>query len=270
MSYTNIELVKKHLNSPFPVAAQIFDQPVIINSEEKIVFFGGSIQKSSVLVKTIASNYQKTIDLTINGNETIFSTDPVVPGTVLVASNRSQSIIYVENSDFVIDYQKGKLHLKSGGSLSAGSTITLFFLIYTLYKESSDYSLDYDSGTIKKNLLGDIALHETVYLDYIPELANYTDDILNQAVVTANGLIEKIIDPDQQFGANPVLQTAATYRALSIICRTSAVRSLSSQNDLDKTATVWMKLADRYGELSDEMIKDFHKPFNSRSNPTLS
>lgn len=270
MSYTNAELVNKHLNSPFPVAAQIHDQPLVIDSEDKIIFFGGSIKESSVKVKSIRTNNQNSINLTINGTENIFSTDPVVPGTVLVASNRSQSVIYDENFDYVIDCRQGKLYLKSGGTLSVGMSITVFYLSYNLYTESSDYSIDYDNGTIKKNITGDIATHETVYLDYTPELANYTEDILIQAVATANGLIEKIIDPDQQFGANPVLQTAATYRALSIICRTSAVRSLSSHNDMDKTAAVWMKLADRYGDLSDELIKDFHKPFNSRSNPTLS
>lgn len=270
MSYTNIELVKKHLNSPFPVAEQIYDQPVVINSNNPITFFGGSLLEDSVMVKTILSHRPKTINLTITGTENIFSTEPIVPGTVLVCSNRSQTLIYDENLDYVINHQQGKLYLKEGGTLTVGMTLAVFYLDYTIYRKNSDYTIDYDSGTIKQNILGDIALNETVYLDYTPILANYTDEILEQAVITANGLIEKIIDPNQQFGANSVLQTAATYRALAIICRTSAVRALGARNDLDKTASVWMKLADRYGELSDELIKDFQKPFNSRSNPTLS
>ncbi|MEW5995224.1 MAG: hypothetical protein AB1744_12655 [Candidatus Zixiibacteriota bacterium] len=91
--------------------------------------------------------------------------------------------------------------------------------------------------------------------------------MLNKAVLEANALVERDIDPDRQFGADPVLQSGATYRALEIICRASAARELSRARGEDRTALAWMKLADGYAARADQVLRSFHPPFTGPSTP---
>ncbi len=154
--------------------------------------------------------------------------------------------------------------------MSIGDTVTFFFLPYTVYVEDTDYRIDYNSGEIQKIPSGAIQLGESLYIDYEPIYNNYTDEILNNAVIEANAIIEKQVDPDKQFGADLVLQTAATYRALEIICRSSAMRELIGSNKKDSNATSWIKLAELYLSRSEKLIESFKSPLKHIQPPTHS
>jgi hypothetical protein len=77
------------------------------------------------------------------------------------------------------------------------------------------------------------------------------------------------VDPDRQFGADPALQAAATYRALEIICRAAAARELSSLRGEDRTAIAWMKLADAHAERSEHLLRLFRPPYAGPSAPAI-
>jgi hypothetical protein len=104
----------------------------------------------------------------------------------------------------------------------------------------------------------------------MPLYLSHTEEVLNNAVLEANSLVEREIDPDQLFGADPILQTVATYRALTIICRASAARELSSLRGEDRSALAWIKLADVFAEQSSNMLGSFRPPFDSPAAPVHS
>jgi len=187
-----------------------------------------------------------------------------------VASDSSLGTVYVENVDYVVDYAGGRLTTKVGGSLSSAQTVTVWYLPYALYEEGSDYGLDASGGQIKRLSGGDIASGETVRLDYRPVFVSVTDEIIENAVALANGMVQTEVDAEREFEANPSLGAAATYRALEIVCRAAASRELASQNGADKVATVWIKLADDYAGRSDQLLTGFRPPFNGPRNPQRS
>jgi hypothetical protein len=78
------------------------------------------------------------------------------------------------------------------------------------------------------------------------------------------------VDPDSQFGADPVLQASATYRALEIICHAAAARELSSLRGEDRTAVAWMKLAETYATRSEQLLRLFRPPYTGPTAPVHS
>ncbi|MEA3296554.1 MAG: hypothetical protein U9R56_01675, partial [candidate division Zixibacteria bacterium] len=182
----------------------------------------------------------------------------------------SLGTVYKENVDYAIDYAGGMLIMKDGGDLNVGQTVTLWYQAYALYTRGGDYQIDAERSEIKRLATGDITLGETVYLDYTPLDKTYNEEVLANAVVEANGLVERSVDPENRFGADPALQAAATCRALEIICRTSATRELSFRRGQERSALVWIQLAETYARRSDKLLLDFHPPLDGPANPVHS
>jgi len=270
MSYTNTELIRHHLVGAFPLAESIANQPLIFENDDYLSFFNGAVDESTLKVKSVQSNELIRTTVSLSSNPTSLTASPLAPGSVVVASDSSMGTVYVENADYAVDYSSGTMVLKSGGSLGGGQTVTVWYLAFTLYTEGSDFQVKADGGEIRRLTGGNIAAGETVYLDYSPIHDSYNEDVLDNAVAEANSLVEREVDPDGEFGADRTLQAAATYRALEIVCRTSAARELSSRRGEDRAALAWMKLADQYAENSEALLKGFRPPVTGPSSPVHS
>ncbi len=268
MSYTNVELIRQYLATPFPTRDRFVDQLLVISSDDYLSFYSGAVTEGSLSVKSLQSNNRTQQQITLQTGGNIISSTPIVRGSVVVASDSSLTTVYIENDDYVIDYEGGSIAVKSGGMLAVDMSVVVWHLSYVVYESGVDYLVDVDGGRLKRYLTGDIALNETVFLDYTPMDVAFNDDILQQAVVEANGLVETDVDPDRVFGADPVLQAAATYRAVEIICYTAAARALSNLPADDKAAQTWAKLGDRFLKRSEQLLQSFHPPVEGLSSPT--
>jgi hypothetical protein len=200
MSYTNAELIRHHLVGAFPLAESIANQPLVFESDDYLSFFSGAVDQSTLKVKSVQSNDLVRTTVSLSSNPTSLTASPLAPGSVVVASDSSMGTVYVENSDYAVDYFSGTIVLKSGGSLGGGQTVTVWYLAFTLYSEGSDYQVKADGGEIRRLTGGDIAAGETVYLDYSPVHDSYNEDVLDNAVAEANSLVEREVDPDGEFG----------------------------------------------------------------------
>ncbi len=270
MSYTNVELVRHHLLEQYPVQSTIENQAVVLVGDESVLFYAGEIEQASLVVKSARNRVPTRIITTLEPQTIILTASPLIPGTVTVASDSSRGILYVENEDYVIDYTRAMLTIKPSGRLEAGDPVVIWYLAFELYVNGVDYSIGTSSGTIKRLLSGNIASGEQVYLDYTPRYSGVTEPALEAAVAEADGLVERAVDPSRQFGADPVLQVAATCRALEIVCRTAVTRDLMNAGGSDRTASMWMKLADYYAERSEDLLRSFRPPATDLSHPTLS
>jgi len=270
MLYTSIEKVKQHLISVFPVHERVFDQPVVLRDADFVTFFGGAVDESTLVVKSVQLNELKRVVVTLGISSTVLPDDLLIRGTVVVAADSSLSTVYVENIDYIIDYSGGAVTRKSGGVLSAGQQVVIWYGYYVSYSVGSDFVVNASNGSLRRTANGDIASGETVFLDYAPIIQSYNDVMIQNAVDEANGLIEKTIDPDQQFGIEPVLQIAATYRAVEVVSRASAARELSSQRGEYNVALAWIKLAEDYARRADELIQSFRPPVAGPSAPAAS
>jgi hypothetical protein len=269
MPYTTADQVRNYLFTNAPHARPMSDQPLVFDSNDAISFFGGSIKPDSLTVKSVRTRELQRVRI-IAGTGVIFSNSPAIPESVVVANNSSLGAVYAETVDYLIDYAAGAFSLVSGGAISSGAGLTLWFQSYTVYTEGNDYAVNPERGEIRRLLSGDIILGETTYLDYTPEYVSATEQMVAFAVTAANGVVERTVDPSGQFEADPILGMAATYRALEIICRAAASRDLSYLPGQDRSARVWMQLASEYASRADDLLSSFRPPVTPMSLPTLS
>ena len=269
MAYTSSEQIRSHLSIESMTAQAIRDLPLVIDSNDELKFSVVGTQAGSVRVKTrrALTHTRATAILT---NPLVFSNVPVVPDSVVVASNTSLGQIYVEPIDYILTPGLGQLRVVSGGQLQIGSGIAIWYLPYTLLTESADFHIDYDRSTIRRVNSGEIETGETIYVDFTPRVSSVVDSAIDSAVLAANGLIERLVDPGGQFEADPVLGLAATYTALEIVCRSAAARDLSFRTGEDRTAKTWLSLAGEYSARAESLISGFRPPITPLSSPTLS
>jgi hypothetical protein len=269
MPYTTIEQVRSHLVTNAPLSRRVYDQAVLIDSNDPIPFFDGSIAAGTFVVKGIRTHTHVLQNATV-APSVGFSGSPVVPGSVVAANDSSLGLIYAESVDYVIDYAAGKLTPISTGSLVSGAGLTIWYLPYTVYVDVSDYHANLERGEIRRSTSGDIAIGETVFFDYSPVHLSIADSMALAAVTTANGLVERAVDPAGQFEADPMLGLAATYKALEILCRAAAARDLSFVPGQDRSARAWMQLAADYAARADSLLASFRPPIAPLAAPTLS
>ncbi len=267
MSYTNTELIRHHLVSAFPLAEQVNNQSLYLKGDDYVTFFNGAVDSSLLKVKSPKSNHLARAVVVLTNNPVNLSSTPIVPGSVAVASDSSMGILYTENVDYAIDYNLGTVGIKTGGALSDGTSVTVWYQPFALYTEGSDYRVKADAGQMRRLSSGSIADGETVYLDYTPLYDSFNDTILENAVAEANSLVEQQVDANGQFGADRTLQAAATKYALAIVCRTSAARELSSRRGEDRTATAWLKLSEQYETAGERLLKQFRPSAKSAASP---
>jgi hypothetical protein len=270
MSYTTVEQVRQHLIIPYPIEEQVVDQPVTLTGSDYVRFFGGGVDNTSVRVKAVRSHVPVRTSIVFTEGSVLVSTSMIVPDSVVVASDSSLGTVYVENVDYIVDYGLGRVSIKAGGCLTSTQQVVVWYLPYALYEAGHDYTLDASGGQIKRLPGGSIASGEMVRLDYRPVFVSVTDEIIENAVALANGMVQTEVDTEREFDANPNLSAAATYRALEVVCRASASRELASQSGADKIATVWIKLADDYSTRSDQLLTAFRPPFTGPRNPQRS
>ncbi len=268
MSYTTVDLVRHHVASAFPVQDRIVDQPVIVPESEAVALFSGAIEDTSTRVKSVQSHALQRVTRELGAAGAAITAAPIIRGSVVVAADSSLGMLFTENVDYIIDYETGDLLLKADGALNMGMSVVIWFQEYTLYEKGRDYRLIWTRGELQRLSGGSIAPGETVVVDYTPVYRTHTDEVLHQAVLEANHLIEREIDPDRIFGADPLLQTVATYRAVSIICRVSAARDLSALRGEDKSALAWLKLADMFADQAARLLAAFRPPYDNPAGPS--
>jgi len=270
VSYTNIDQVRHHLPSAGIVAERISDQKFTLSGNDYLTFYGGAVEDTSLLVKSVRNEalQRQTVTLAAEGN--VLAAGPLVPGSVVVASDSSLGAVYVENSDYSVDYAAARLTVKDDGELSAGQTVAVWIALFTVYTSGVDYQVNFEKGEIRRLAGGDIASGETVYLDYRPVYRSFSDEILKNAVMEANGTVEREVDPEGQFGADPALVSAATCRALVIICRVAATRELTVAPGSERKAQIWLQLAETYAGQGDKLLKSFRSPYVGPSAPVKS
>ncbi len=270
MAYVTLEQLRPYLISNAPSGQQISDLPLRLYGVQNIRFHGAAIAPDSLRVKSRRSDLLTRGQFTLEESPIQISIAPVVSGSIVVANNASISRIFTENLDYTFDSLNNSLAIKPGGELTAGTVVTVWFEHYHLYTPNDDYSVDGDRAEIRRLASSAIGNGETVFLDFTPLYAPFSDDLLEAAITEANGLIEREIDPTGQFGADPTLSATALCRALELICRAAATRELSSGRDLDKITLAWIKLADDHSARADKLLRSFRPPITSPSLPAIS
>jgi hypothetical protein len=268
MSYTNLETVRRHINLDEIPGGVKSDFPITFTDLEWVNLPGRGIVSNSVIVKAI-KNYAPVSEVVTLGDGVVsLSNSRLMPNSITTASDSSLGTIYKENIDFSIDNAQGTIIRLTDGNIESGNVVNVWYYYYSVYSEGIDYSVNYQSGMVRRLPGGSIQANQMVLVDYELSGNQLNDEYVSEAVQEANAIVEKLIDPQQQFGADLTLQTAATCLAVSLVCRMAAISDLRFGDQGRQTASAWLSLAESYRDDYRNLLKAFRPQVTGLSSPT--
>jgi len=270
MSYTNTELVRRHISFDESAVGVRSDYPVTFVDQEWINLPGRNLRENSVQVKAVRDYSPVFEDVAMVQGILTLSNKCIMVGSVTVASDSSLGRIYRENVDYAVDCLNGVIRLISGGAIPDEGKVSVWYYYYSIYVEGGDYSIDYTAGMIRRLVNSDIQPGQTVLVDFELSSNRIDDELIAAAVSEANAVVEKQIDPSGRFGADMSLQTAATYLAVSVLCRMAAAGDLAAGGKGYQTAAAWLSLGENYRGDYEQLLKTFRPQAGRLSGPTNS
>lgn len=268
MGFTNIDLVKKHILehelgrvSKEDVACRLVGTTP--SQLPHILLVSGSEK-----VKAKERNVPQRETISFASSDTVqLSQQDLIPDTVVVAKDSSLGEIYVENLDYSVHYDGGKITRIPTGSIAQASSVVTWYLFYRIYTRDADYQMDYSGGRIKRISSGDIEDGQWVLVDYQVEFALLSDEVMENAIKEANDQVLKCIDSSYANSTDQSLVTAETYLAVSIVCNVKAIEAMT-QNLASGTgwqahslSLAWSRMSNTYRDQAYGLLKEFRKDF---------
>ena len=266
MSYTTIELVQKHVIAPVSGETTTITVEVAVSGSAWIELNSGVIKAGSALVTALKSIAPQSEELVFNNSQAQSSLAPIANGSVTIASDSSLGITYSENTDYTVDHQTGSITAVTGGALPADVTVHLWYLPLTSYSEGVDFEIDYALGRIRRMPGGALISGQSVLVTLTPSTRELDTAVFTEAVNEANQQVSAAVDPNQDFGADLNLQSAATYLAAGIVCRVAGTLALAATAD-KKAATMWLELAASFRQDGATALDRFRPPRKNLSSP---
>lgn len=255
--WTNSNIVTNHIQEIESNIPNVFDHELILYGILASYLPHQNIDSSSVVVKIQRSVdlFMKTIIL--SGTTSYSITPYLIKGSIIVSSDTSFSIVYVENKDFIIDYSAGTISRAStGGSISDSQTVYVYYIPYEICVLNSDYTLDSRYGYIRRMVGSSIPSGATVFIDYSFVSLSSNIDLIESAINQAESYMSKfMIDVTSN---DDILESIATFFALSIICKSFGIKELLYRADnSDDLCKQWNSLSSSYKEHADNLFSIF-------------
>lgn len=262
MSFTNIDLVKKHIREHHIGTTNIENVACHLLGQTPFQLPHINIRPDSERVKGKEQNVPTQEKISFSSSDTVFlSHQELIPDTVVVAKDSSLGEIYVENIDYSIDYDNGRVTRIPDGSIPQGSEVVIWYLWFRIYTKDADYYIDYSKGQITRITSGVIEDGQWVLVDYTVEFGLLSDEVIKNAIVEANDKTLKVIDPSYSNSTDQSLVTAETYLAVSILCNIKALEVMTQNpGSIAKSLSLaWSNMSSVYRERAFDFLKKFKK-----------
>jgi hypothetical protein len=266
MSFTNIDLVKKHIGEQELGSIGKKSTACQLTGETYYQLPNIMLQSGSEKVKAKEQNIPVQEAVSFASSDTMtLSHQQLIPDTVVVANDSSLGEIYAENIDYTIDYENGKISRVYNGTIPPTVSVVIWYFHYRLYVKGTDYQIDYSKGQIRRISSGEIEDGQWVLVDYNVEYSLLNDDVIENAVKEANDRILQYIDTAYTNSTDQALVAAETYLAVSILANIKAMEAISqpvstgSSGQAHSISLAWSKMSVVYRDQAYETLKRFRK-----------
>ncbi|MBT3231512.1 MAG: hypothetical protein HN356_01725 [Calditrichaeota bacterium] len=250
MGWTDADTVRKHLLSLDNLPTVFKDVEVSLDSAGKAYLPHRGIESGSAQVKVLKQllpNSQSGV--TLSGETWVaLSYDDLVPGEIVVASDDGLGTAYQLDSDYCFNPADGKLRRISGGSISDGASVEVYYKRYEVKTAVVDFTIDLSTGVITRVPTGDLEIETNIYVDYEISDASAVDELMTEALTEAENKILGLLKSEYTIeSSDRGLITGATELTLSIICRGLAMRALSDgRTAAEGRSRAWRNLSQQY------------------------
>lgn len=269
MPFTNAQLVRKHLIEHSAAGQSVENFPVKLTGNSPVKLPAAPLLANSDKVKgkEDGTPKQETILLTLAGVQ-LQATD-LIPESVVIASDSSLGTVYVEQSDFAVDYPAGKIRRLSGGALTSDANVTVWYVPFRIYARNTDYKIDYGKGEISRLGSGVIEEGQTVYADFKLDPAFLGQEIIENAVAEAETQVGSLIDAIHLDSSDPGLSAGATYLAVSILAHIKSLEAMQAAAASHQLSRSWAIMSNFYRRRAQEFLAPFAKKRGSLKPLTL-
>jgi hypothetical protein len=273
MPYTEKEQVKKHVLDYRVGQAEITGLSIVLAGTDIVQLPHAALVESSVVVKARESSTPAADDITATDEWIALAHGDVFAGSVVVADHTSLGTIYIENIDYTIDAAGGRFRRITGGAISAGQPVVVWYFFYRRYQAGVDYALNAAAGQLQRLGGGDIEDGQSVLVDYVAGFGTITDEAIEQAIAEADQAILQLIAAEYRNSTDPGLVAAETHWAVANLCRMRAAVELSGPT-LKTTAAAsaaraWLDLAEQYALSAQGLLTPFLGAHPARRFPTF-
>jgi len=259
MSYTNVELVKKHLMQIERTLSDVNGHQVVFADSDSVELPHSAISKDSEIVKGVEQTAPFSEAVTFDEDEKALSKSHILSDSVVVSSDSSLGRIFTENVDYTIDYESGSIVRISTGGIEADAEVTVWYFAYTIYDRNADYAISCENGILTRIAEGRIESGQIVYIDYSIEAGVFTDETISRAIGEASVQMSLLVDDGKAETASPSLSVAETYLAVAILTQIRALEAVQSpsltSSARSSVSSALLQLSNRYREEFQQMIK---------------
>ncbi len=257
MSWTGLTQIKAHLSHLQGQGSAVRNYPLQLFVGSDTALPHARVADGSETVKVVENTVPVYQPLTLSLDPIALQYPMPVSETVVCASDTSLSKIFAEYHDYVIDYNAGTIAAVNGGDIVPGSAVALWYLYYQKFTRDIDYVIEPLSGTIRRLTGGAIEEGQTVLIDYTVGARDFSDDEIAQCITEAEAEIMHTIDTAHHESTDPALQSAATFLALSLLCRNAAGSAASGVYLDHRGASFWLELSGSYRETAERLLRWF-------------
>ncbi len=262
MGWTDIETVEKHLLGLAVSGLPSGDVIVTLNGTDETQLPHHCIEPHSEMVASM-------LRIKPEGPSAIVLNDydwnslgwqPLLEDTVCVAYSSLPYGKYIENTDYAVDYENGRIKRLPLTSITNGSTVYAWFMPLTVYTRDVDYILDTAKGTIRRKEGTSISDPARLLVRYNAHSVTSTSSLISTAITEAEDKIAvRLRDGYTIESKDQGLKTGATELTLSIICDDLALSMLNSNSDpgADDRARRFMDLSARYESKASATLSRF-------------
>ena len=251
MSWTDSNTVKKHLMQSDVAVGSVENEEHTLWGTDSVQLKSAVITSGSEEVKTINLNtpYEEGSQVLDGYNWRALDHSDIVPGSVVVTDDALRSTVYIEGTDYVVDYEGGNIRRAVGGSIGDGAEVYIWYLYYTVHIKDTDYTIDYTSGALVRINGGGIANGGIVYVDYTTTASTIPDALISEAITEAEDkILARLAEGYDAGSSDQGLKTGATELAIAIICSAKAMDIMNRlhSNSSDDMAEQWREMSLRY------------------------
>lgn len=251
MSWTDSTTVKKHLMQSDIATGSVENEEHTLWGTDSVQLGAALITSSTEEVKTIDLNepYSEGAVTLTNQNWAGLDHPDLVPGSVVVASDAHRSTIFIEGTDYVMDYESGRIRRTAGSSISSGSSVHIWYLYFTVHVKDTDYTINYEAGTLARIEGGGIANGGIVHVDYTTSASTVPDALIAEAITEAEDkILQRIAEGYSASSTDQGLKTGATELTIAVICNAKAMDIMNRlhKSSSDDMAKQWREMSLRY------------------------
>ncbi len=263
MPFTNIDLVKKHLQQHQVGLTERENVLIRLSATSGVQLPDRNLKSGSEKVKGKEQVVPTRQDVSFVSGDTVqLPHSELIPESLVVATDSSLGTIYVENVDYHLEYDSGIITRLTGGTIPSGSSAVIWYLYFRIYQNGTDYSLDYQKGEISRLSNGSIEEGQWVFIDYQVEFGFFSDDLVANALVEADGQVLSRIDSAYFQSNEQNLITAETYWAVSILCKMKSLEAVNQNlpgNQAKALSDSWSALGQDYRRQAEDLLAGYLK-----------